>query len=78
MPALYLDILSNLFSEEELRGLCFDMHIDYEALPGSSKLGKARELMEYCRRQDRLLSKKNRVGLYERVRAERPHLFEEK
>lgn len=76
--AFYLDILANLFSEEELRTLCFDMGIDYESLPASSKPGKARELMEYCRRHNRLSSTETRRGLYELVRDERPYLFEEK
>ncbi len=75
LPAFYLDILANLFSEDELRTLCFDMVIDYEALPASSKPGKARELMEYCRRHNRLASTDKRAGLYERVQAERPYLF---
>jgi hypothetical protein len=76
--AFYLDILANLFSEEELRTLCFDMGIDYEALPASSKPGKARELMEYCRRHNRLAPSEKHPGLYARVRAERPYLFEAK
>ena len=69
--AFYLDILQNLFSEDELQKLCFGMHIDYEALPASSKPGKARELVKYCQRHDRL------KNLYERVQAERPYLFGE-
>ncbi len=75
--AFYLDILANLFSEEELRTICFDMGIDYESLPASSKPGKARELMEYCRRHNRLTPTGTRPGLYKRVQAERPYLFED-
>jgi hypothetical protein len=76
--AFYLDILANLFSEDELRTLCFDMGIDYESLPASSKPGKARELLEYCKRHNRLESTETRAGLYERVQTERPYLFEDK
>lgn len=76
--AFYLDILANLFSEEELRTLCFDMGIDYEALPASSKPGKARELMEHCRRHNRLTPSGSRPGLFARVQAERPYLFEDR
>jgi len=68
--ALFLDILTNLFSEDDLRTLCFDIGVDYEQLPGSSKLGKARELILWCDRRDKL------KRLYERVQAERPYLFE--
>jgi len=76
--AFYLDILANLFSEDELRTLCFDMGIDYESLPASSKPGKARELLEYCKRHNRLESTETRAGLYERGQAERPYLCEDK
>lgn len=69
--AVYLDILANLFSSDELRTLCFDLGVDYEALPASGKFGKARELMLYAERHDRL------DRLYQRVQAERPFLFDE-
>lgn len=70
--ALFLDILTNLFSEDDLRTLCFDLGIDYEQLPGSSKLGKARELILWCDRRGKL------KRLYELVQKERPYLFEDK
>jgi len=54
------------------------MGIDYESLPASSKPGKARELLEYCKRHNRLESTETRAGLYERVQTERPYLFEDK
>ncbi|MEZ4591811.1 MAG: hypothetical protein R3D55_11825 [Chloroflexota bacterium] len=69
--ALFLDILTNLFSEDELITLCFELGIDYELLPGSSKLGKAREIIKFCDRRG-LLKK-----LHEKVRAERPYVFPE-
>ena len=48
------DILATYFSDGELRDLCFDLGIDYESLPGEGKASKARELVAYCQRRDRL------------------------
>jgi hypothetical protein len=48
------DILVAYFNDNELRDLCFDLGIDYENLGGDAKSGKARELVDYCRRYDRL------------------------
>ena len=48
------DILVTHFSDGELRDLCFDLGIDYESLPGEGKSAKARELVAYCQRRDRL------------------------
>lgn len=67
--ALFHDILSNLFSEEELRTLCFDLGVNYEHLPGRTQLGKARELILYCDKRN-LLKK-----LFDKVKAERPYVF---
>jgi hypothetical protein len=47
-------ILADRFNEEELRDLCFEMHIDYESLVGQGKSGKARELVMHCERQGRI------------------------
>lgn len=69
--ALFLDILTNLFSEDELITLCFELGIDYEQLPGSSKLGKAREIIKFCDRRN-LLKK-----LHHKVKMERPYVFPE-
>ena len=69
--AFYLDILQNLFSEDELRDLCFRLNVDYEALPAASKPGKARELIKFCQRQARVRE------LYGAVQSERPYLFDE-
>lgn len=69
--AIYLEILENMFSEDELRTLCFSMGVDYENLPASSKPGKARELLIRVERDGRL----NR--LYEIVRRERAWMFDE-
>jgi tetratricopeptide (TPR) repeat protein len=48
------DILSTYFNVDELRNLCFDLNILYEDLGGEGKSGKARELVAYCQRRDRL------------------------
>ena len=48
------DILVAYFNDNELRNLCFDLGIDYEKLGGDAKSSKARELVAYCRRYDRL------------------------
>ncbi|NTV64599.1 MAG: trypsin-like peptidase domain-containing protein, partial [Oscillochloris sp.] len=45
--------LINLFSDGELRDLCFDLGIDYENLPGQAKGDKARELIGYAERTSR-------------------------
>lgn len=69
--ALFHDILSNLFSEEELRTLCFDLNVNFEHLPGATQLGKARELIMYCDRRNLL------KRLYDNVKKARPYIFEE-
>ncbi len=53
LPSLR-DILVTYFSDSELRDVCFDLAIDYESLPGEGKAAKARELVAYCQRHDRL------------------------
>ena len=69
--AFYLDILQNLFSEDELRDLCFTLNVDFEGLPAASKPGKARELIKFCQRHNRPNE------LYGAVQVKRPYLFEE-
>ena len=46
--------LSRLFDEGELRTLCFNLDIDYEDLPGQGKSNKARELIGYLNRRERI------------------------
>jgi hypothetical protein len=58
--------MDEYFNTNEIETLCFDLGIDYENLSGEGKSAKIRELIEYCRRQDRL------DELVARVRAERP------
>ncbi len=47
-------VLEQRFNEEELRTLCFDMALDYDMLPAQGKGGKARELVAYLDRRNRL------------------------
>lgn len=46
--------LTNHLSDSELRDLCDDLGIDYENLPGQAKSDKARELVLYMSRRNRL------------------------
>ena len=47
-------LLVKRFSDGELRTLCFDLGVEYEDLPGAGKTDKARELVDYMDRYDRL------------------------
>ncbi|NHZ72016.1 MAG: CHAT domain-containing protein [Aquificales bacterium] len=60
--------ISQNFNEEELRGFCLEIGIDYEDLRGSSKSSKARELVDYCRRQGKV------PLLWEQLHIQRPHI----
>ena len=60
--------LTDHFSEEELRTLCFDLGLDYESLPAQGKAGKARELVAEAARSDRLQE------LIAQSRSLRPHV----
>nr|WP_139088712.1 hypothetical protein [Oscillochloris trichoides] len=46
------EILITYFNDEELRNVAFAMGIDYENLSGTSKSGKARELIAYTERHN--------------------------
>lgn len=46
--------LTEYFSAEELKTLCFDFGIDYDDLPGEDKSAKARELITYLKRRSRI------------------------
>jgi uncharacterized protein len=50
-----LQTLTDHFSDDELRTLCFKLGVDYEDLPGQSRAAKARELVAYCERHDRVV-----------------------
>jgi Effector-associated domain 7 len=53
-PVALHQTLVDHFDLEELRTLCFYLHVDYDILPGEGKAGKARELISYMHRHDRL------------------------
>lgn len=48
------EVLSSRLGEGELRSLCLDLGVDYEDLPGEGKADKARELVVYVTRRDRV------------------------
>lgn len=49
-------LLVTRFDENELRTLCFDLGIDYDDLPATGKVNKARELVACLERQKRTAS----------------------
>ncbi len=53
-PRKLLRVLIDQFNENELRDLCFDLSVDYENLPPGGKKDKARELVLYFKRRNRL------------------------
>lgn len=63
------DILTDYFSKEELRTLCFDLGLDYDNLPGSGRSGKARELVLQVERGDLI---DDLIKLVRRVRPNAP------
>lgn len=67
-PAPLRQQLTDAFSDEELRTLCFDVGIDYASLPGDGKAAKARELVALVQRTGRL------TELLAQAKAHRPHL----
>lgn len=58
-------LLTERFSESELRTLCFDLGIDYAILPGRDKGSKAQELVGYLDRRN-LLPELVRIGRQQR------------
>lgn len=61
-------VLSDYFSEEEIRTLCFDLSIDYDDLPATGKANKIRELIKYLERRDGI------QDLESAVRRQRPNI----
>jgi tetratricopeptide (TPR) repeat protein/LysM repeat protein len=53
-PQQLTRILIDHFDEQELRTLCFDLGVDYHVLPGKRRKDKARELVEFSERRDRI------------------------
>ncbi len=48
------NILVERYSTDELRNCCFDLSVDYDDLPGEGKASKARELVSFLDRRNRL------------------------
>jgi len=48
------EMLTTYFDAGELHTLCFDLEVDYDDLPGEGKVDKARELIAYLERRDRI------------------------
>lgn len=65
-------VLARCFSEEELRTLCFDLSVDYDDLPAEGRASKARELLLFLVRRDRI------PELVEAVKQLRPDIRWEK
>jgi hypothetical protein len=61
-------MLVERFSLEELRTLCFDLSIDYDALGGEGKEARARELIAHLQRRNQL----DRLTSY--IRQHRPDI----
>lgn len=61
--------LVDSFDLDELRTLCFDLGMDFEALPGQSKPAKAREMVNYWRNRHDL------AKLTEAIRVERGNII---
>ncbi|MEO7703418.1 MAG: hypothetical protein ABIV92_02135 [Thermoflexales bacterium] len=61
-------LLNDYFSEPDLEGLCFEMDVDWENLPGAIKEAKARAMVAHVERRDEL------AKLQMLVRVARPNL----
>jgi hypothetical protein len=46
--------LADYFDDGELKSLCFDLGVAYDELPGEGKVNKARELIAFMERRDRI------------------------
>jgi Effector-associated domain 7/Effector-associated domain 11 len=53
-PSQLREFIVRHFDSEELRTLCHDVDVDYDSLRGEGKAGKARELVLFMERRDRL------------------------
>jgi len=51
---ILLHLLDTRFDMDELRGFCVDLNVDFDNVPGSRKIDKARELIAYLERRRRL------------------------
>ncbi len=53
-PVQLRQILIERYDWEELETLCYDLGVDFQSLKGDSKAGKARELIAYLTRREKL------------------------
>jgi hypothetical protein len=53
-PVALRELIANSYNLEEIRTLCSDLAVDYDDLGGEGKTAKARELIAYLRRRNRL------------------------
>lgn len=53
-PVALRELIANSYNLEEIRTLCSDLAVDYDDLGGEGKTAKARELIAYLKRRNRL------------------------
>lgn len=61
-------LLRQHFNDNDLRSLCQDLDVDYDALPGEGSEAKARELIAFVQKRGRL------ADLLTAAARERPHV----
>lgn len=61
--------IADLFNEDDVKNICFDLGVDYDALSGDNKIAKIRELISHMKRRGELQK------LIEKCIKERPHAF---
>lgn len=57
-------LLLRYFNQNEIRDLCFETNVEYDDLPGEGRIAKARELIFYLDRQQRITDFINTVRRY--------------
>jgi hypothetical protein len=67
-PQKLAEIIKTYFDDNELRDLCFQVHVDYEELKGQRKSDKVRELITFLHRRGQ------GDELIETIRRLRPHV----
>lgn len=53
LPVIRKQIVDH-FNNAELEELCFQLDVDYEIINGKNKIDKARELLTYLKRRNRM------------------------
>jgi hypothetical protein len=72
----FRELLIECFDEAQLKRLCDDLDIDFDGLPGSGKKDKARELVQYFKRNETPDGILKALRLIERKRDARRKQFE--